>query len=127
MPENYYHNHINSGVIIQNKSVDIISRLSLYMILFSPIHCRDEALDGLSRIIELFVFGSVGLDFVTGDTLGNFGIYNLAIAILGFCFIISLMLALGIESHKHFHKETWFAYIMLPVHAYSCTYKTKIT
>lgn len=93
MSQNAYQSVNHSVDTLQSKSVGIITKGSLFLSLFFifSIPWGNAVWDGLSRIFGLLAFGAVGLAFISGGTRGKFGIYHLAIALLGVWFILSLM------------------------------------
>lgn len=83
----------HSGLIGQDKSMGIFTKLSLFLTLFFifSIPWGNAVWDGLSRIIGLLSFAIAGLAFVTSGTRGKFGIFHLLIALLGVWFIVSFL------------------------------------
>lgn len=108
MQTNTLQNSTHSVNSLQNKSVGIITKVSLFMSLFFifSIPWGNAVWDGLSRIFGLLAFGAVGLAFISGGTRGKFGIFHLAIALLGVWFILSLIWTPDFERGEFLLKTT---------------------
>ncbi len=102
MPNSQFNQANFSDEISQNKSVGIITLVSLFTTLFFifSIPWGNAVWDGLSRVFGLFAFGAAGLAFISGGSRGRFNIFHLIVAILGAWLIISLIWSPDFERGK---------------------------